>query len=334
MKQLTGIVILLVAVFQTTCTIEDKGRPPTPIRDFVTAGESEAWIVLAKGNLMHLSDDRSVTEISQIGDAVRQISFISRSEGWLLDSNGQFWSTSNGGNQWIKRGKMESDPTSEFGGQLVFASKEAGWLVDGTAVWMTGDGGDSWVEVYREDGMNRGQPTNYFPLDDRSGWLSLSTGGLLKTRDRGSVWESAGLNTDASIHSVFAFSLDECFAPAFERKGIYATVDGGNSWNQALTRGLAEKIGVSSVSFSSREIGWAIGIQFVRDPNAPMEPNGITLKTVDGGKTWKRETDDFYRVAFTRVSFTSPENGWLVSDDTVFRTNDGGLTWHEAFRAR
>lgn len=71
-------------------------------------------------------------------------------------------------------------------------------------------------------------------------------------------------------------------------------------------------------SFATPEIGWAI------------EQNGGIFETTDGGKTWNKMTFQCnleYETVRTPVFFYSNHHRWIVNNDTIHYSNNGGSTW-------
>lgn len=78
------------------------------------------------------------------------------------------------------------------------------------------------------------------------------------------------------------------------------------------------------VHFVDAKLGWAVGT------------DGVVLSSKDGGKTWngsdtKSITKDTF---FTQVSFTTPNNGWLVGIGKVYYTGSGGNSWNVQHQLR
>lgn len=98
---------------------------------------------------------------------------------------------------------------------------------------------------------------------------------------------------------------------------VLSTADGGETWQRRYT---------------SASLGqWAWKIQFVTDrvgyvTTEGPTPEGVVLKTTDGGASWRPMTVDA-GVALEGLRFVSPDRGWAGSFPTLYSTSDGGLTW-------
>ena len=77
------------------------------------------------------------------------------------------------------------------------------------------------------------------------------------------------------------------------------------------------------VHFVDAKLGWAVGT------------DGIVLSSKDGGKTWSgSDTKSISKDTLTQVSFTTPNNGWLVSIGKVYYTGSGGNSWNVQHQLR
>lgn len=325
--------MIAFCLFQTVCVIQDEAVPPSPIRDFSAAGENTAWVVTTHGKLIRIGADSPAEEAKL--RSVNQVYFLNESRGWAFDATGRFWNTFDGGRNWSQSGALTEDPTSPYGSQLIFFDERHGWLRGSFTVWSTEDGGETWSKIYPNEEFSYenlgGDPSFYFPLNEKAGWLSMGNGKVLRTSDGGKSWQNVGIGNNATIYSVYAFDENECFAPAFERTGIYHTTDGGKNWEQILRPKEREGVGIYSISFPTRTTGWAVGIRFVTDPRSKDKLIGVTLKTIDGGKSWFRDENEFYKNPFREVKFSSERNGWLRSANAIYFTSDAGTNWTKIF---
>lgn len=70
------------------------------------------------------------------------------------------------------------------------------------------------------------------------------------------------------------------------------------------------------VHFVDAKLGWAVGT------------DGTVLSTKDGGTTWSESNTKLSpKDTLTQVSFSTPNNGWLVSRGKVYYTGSGGNAW-------
>lgn len=177
----------------------------------------------------------------------------------------------------------------------------------------------------------------------------FSTGdGVYKTTNAGRTWTFAGLRDTHTIAAlvvdprnpnvVYAASLGHVFKPNSER-GIFKSSDGGRTWRRRL--------------FVDDKTG---GVDLVMDPRRPTVlyaamweaqrlpwrltsggPGSGLYKTTDAGAHWiKISTNRGYATGVlgkigVSVSASDPRTVYSIvqaHDGGVYRSSDGGLTWH------
>ena len=76
-----------------------------------------------------------------------------------------------------------------------------------------------------------------------------------------------------------------------------------------------------AVEFLNHNIGWAVG-------GHSGTLSTMLFRTVDGGKTWERQTPfDGEGASLTDIGFADANNGWIVGSGHILRTTDGGESW-------
>jgi photosystem II stability/assembly factor-like uncharacterized protein len=103
-------------------------------------------------------------------------------------------------------------------------------------------------------------------------------------------------------------------------RGLYRTLDGGNSWQKVV---IADGAEVRSVYFSDVRNGWAGGW------------DGVIYHTTDAGQTWrKQQTSLDYQIQ--QIFFVDALRGWATAFicypdlrrmAALMRTSDGGDKW-------
>lgn len=100
---------------------------------------------------------------------------------------------------------------------------------------------------------------------------------------------------------------------------ILHTVDGGNTWENQLTKPFF----FNSVDFISENEGWAVGKSSI------SQGEGVILHTINGGSTWTSQSNPIIG-AVNKVFFLDKNNGWVVSSDwwgQIAHTTNGGKDW-------
>jgi photosystem II stability/assembly factor-like uncharacterized protein len=101
---------------------------------------------------------------------------------------------------------------------------------------------------------------------------------------------------------------------------LLGTVDGGQHWRQL---GQPRVGPLRQVHFASPTRGWGVagGADHTDQQSIPATR---LVQTSDGGRTW---TALAAPAPPQSVCFTTPDDGWLASDRTVWRSIDGGRSW-------
>lgn len=328
------LILILICLFQASCFSRDDALPPRPVRDFSIVNENNAWLVTSKGELFHLLNGGQTKERAKLKATVQQIFSLNADICYLLDSSGRIWVTTNAGKEWLERGRLNDLNDSNLSSQLVFVDEQTGWLVTSFSVWLTQDGARSWNRVYPTgefsyDKLNA-QPMNYFAVNADIGWLGMSNAKILKTTDRGKTWENVSLSGNVDVQSLYAFNDKECSAGTWGKGGgLFQTLEGGKNWQKVLDDKLSPNLGlgINSISYVDRKLGWAAGRKFVESTDNPKPDTAVLLKTLDGGNSWMKIQTQLKEEEFTYVKFFDENNGWLVGRRTIYKSKDGGNSW-------
>jgi photosystem II stability/assembly factor-like uncharacterized protein len=219
---------------------------------------------------------------------------------------------------------------------VFFVTDQEGWITGGKSalrggvILHTTDGGDHWdVQVGDPESSDRAFHGLRF-IDATHGWATQTTGSeerLLHTTD-GAHWRTTGKIKEHYVDYQFT---SESNGIAVHGTQIYATRDGGRSWDPAfecrskvLVNGLTQEVNCEWVrlQFLTPQTGFAIG------------KNALDLafvaRTDDGGQSWNlmtapisgRPEDAFFideSTGYLRAG--APDTGQLL------KTTDGGATW-------
>ena len=205
---------------------------------------------------------------------------------------------------------------------VYFVSKDEGW-VTGTAgtILHTKDGGNNWTAELGGDPQARGQDLKHaFFADSTHGWVQ-AWNTLFRTTD-GESWQQV----PGDIRGDAVFVSDTKGFRVYGSR-IFGTTDGGNTWSEIFdcrakmeVQGLTQQkeCGLATLHFPSAAVGYAAGD--VR----------ITVKTEDGGATWRVLVGPELASGDQRVYqtfFLDPNVGYQVRGTGLFRTTDGGESW-------
>jgi photosystem II stability/assembly factor-like uncharacterized protein len=317
---------------------EDRAAPISAITQIVFADATTAWILNFKGDLLITRNAGKSWkpiggEVTRGFDAFTMIDTV---QGWAADTDGQIWRTEDGGYSWNLLSRLIRDnPAEHYMGasQILFIDRNRGWVVDTFAVWTTLDGGKSWGEV-RQLSYNvlkkRVQQMSF--LNPRSGWATADAGMVFQTNDGGHLWRPLvaelpfNIGTDIKALQFITSDLGWLAAtdpsdPLPDRVVVF-TEDGGRTWTRQKEIGAT--ISINKIFFLDEEIGWMAGGEDLADSE---DEQGVLFKSVDRGQSWHRIVTAPRTDEIKSVYFSSSEKGWVTTDYSVFRTDDGGKTW-------
>jgi photosystem II stability/assembly factor-like uncharacterized protein len=232
--------------------------------------------------------------------------------------------------------------------------------VNNGGVWKTTDYGRTWQPIF--DDQPTGSvgdvvvaPSNPNVLYVASGEglqrPDLSVGdGIYKTTDGGKTWVNTGLKEAQQIgglaidptdeNRVFAAVLGHPYGANTER-GVYRTLDGGKNWERVYY--VDENTGAVQVTIDPKNPQiiyadmWA-GRQGPWENGAWNGAESGLIKSIDGGKTWKKLTNGLPTPAqgLSRIGFciapSNPNRLYACVDATpqyggIYRSDDAGENW-------
>lgn len=178
---------------------------------------------------------------------------------------------------------------------VVFIDASHGWLVRGVSgegqLFVTDDGGTSWTKQY----ASQTTPQSVQFTDALNGWAA---GCVLPV----------GLSGDCETQ-------------------LLATIDGGITWTPAISAPITQGK-VVSIGFVGPRDGWVLGksCPSLCDSQAPAK----LVRTGDGGATW--ESLPVLDGVAAPVSLERLDElvGWVLTNNQIFGTRDGGVTWTTA----
>ena len=178
---------------------------------------------------------------------------------------------------------------------------------------------------------------------------NVSSGyGVWKSVNAGRTWSFSGLPKSRHIPRividpknndiVYAAVLGNIYKPT-EDRGVYKSVDGGQSWNRVLFSNKHSGAVELVIDPSNPRILYASTWRVNRTPysfNSGGEGSAL-WKSTDQGKTWKKiSTNKGFAVGVlgiigVTVSPVNPQKIWVIVENEasggVYRSDDGGLSW-------
>jgi photosystem II stability/assembly factor-like uncharacterized protein len=124
--------------------------------------------------------------------------------------------------------------------------------------------------------------------------------------------------------------------------GLWITPDGGGTWITATpkhVRSAGDAVArIGDIQFVDRDHGWLSAADvfggFPLPRNAPSSRHMEIDRTTDGGRTWRASAPPRCLEACggTHLSFVDTQRGFVIAEQGLFATSDGGATWTRVAR--
>jgi photosystem II stability/assembly factor-like uncharacterized protein len=150
--------------------------------------------------------------------------------------------------------------------------------------------------------------------------VAVGTGTILATSNFGRTWARVWRGTEELRDVDF---VNASTGWALGDGILVGTVDGGQHWHRL---GQPRAGPLRRVHFASRTQGWGVAGGTDQADQGPMQAQAATalVHTSDGGRSWSALAAP---APPQSVCFTAPEDGWLASGTSVWRSVDGGHRW-------
>ncbi|MCP4217633.1 MAG: hypothetical protein GY765_23525 [bacterium] len=236
--------------------------------------------------------------------------------------------------EWFAQNRLNQKGRLEPGNNL------RGWLEKNDRFGTTPTGNSAWTPLGPFDvpgaGLSRGglgrlNCIAFHPGNTNIIWVGAPTGGLWKSEDGGTTWNTNTDNlpnlgvSDIAIHptnpQIMYIACGDRERGSTLSFGIMKSIDGGNTWN--LT-------GLNPEVTEQYKICKLIMLPGTPDTLLAASNKGI-YKTINGGETWTRKTTgDFVDMTISPAPIQGNGNStWFATKaaDGVFRSSDSGETW-------
>lgn len=263
--------------------------------------------ILGGAVLLKISGGKmKITKFTSIG-AIDQMFFVDNSTGWITSIGDGTYKTTDGGETWTK---LESSDTIR---NVFFLDADTGWYF----------GIDRYFKSSVNGKVEKLKSFDYFHpvkklqfLSPDSGWLQIVVDSKIRfqqTEDGGKNWTDVSIDGDEEVGDFQFINYFDGFAVG--SRGLYKTVDAGKTWKslkEQFKDGLYDRL-----FFVDRNVGWIIGDK--------------SCSTQDGGQNWIcRDFPKEMKKALSYIKgivFTDVDNGWILTDEGLYFTKDGGRSW-------
>jgi photosystem II stability/assembly factor-like uncharacterized protein len=251
------------------------------------------------------SQDNWIRQTSPVSTVLFNCVFTDSSNGWAAGDSGVIIHTSDGGNNWVK----QITPVTYYINDIFFINKRLGWaianefLLDGTTILKTTNGGTNWTYENFQDSVNIFR-TVYF-LDSLTGFIGGFGGAVFKTTDAGNSWNNT--KNDSSVYSSFpiakfVFTTNEigfaCGGQIDIVGVIWKTTNGGEFWT---SEGLSPEP-FYDIAVNNNTNVFAVGGDF--------EYGAQYSKSTNTGLNWNYENLGFFGQGQS-IDFRTQNEAWM-----------------------
>ena len=232
--------------------------------------------------------------------------------------------------QWYQ----QNSGTTDVLYSIRFINDTVGWAAGGYwsnrgTILKTSDGGMSWVQ----------QPTgvlyellDIYMINENKGWAVGDGGVIIATTDGGTNWtqQQQPFGTNCLLNSVYFLNENLGWTVGGGGAVILKTTDGGMNWiAQTADTNLSFIITLRDVYIINENVGWIVGSN-----DDTIDPQGILLKTTNGGATWTNidfgGDGSIFGIQFINQNigcFSFKSNYGLLGWTNLYMTTNGGENW-------
>lgn len=281
----------------------------------------------------------------------------------LLDSWQQYLrmkETSEFGLKWVALGPVMNSARVEAV-QLDPAAPGTMYVAFGSGnLWKTVNHGLTWKPIFEGQSALGIGDIALAPSDPNVIWLgsgeslkkarnfTMPGTGVFRSDDGGDTWRNTGLHDswhigEIAVHprnpDVAFVAVQGRFWTTNPNRGLYRTLDGGNTWEHVLY--VNERTGANDVVIAPSDPSVVYASMWENNPGVSGSESGV-YRSSDGGATWTRlrggfpDGDRTGRIGLA-VSWTNPDKAYALVDNLadgleaaaeVYRTLDGGNSWN------
>jgi photosystem II stability/assembly factor-like uncharacterized protein len=193
-------------------------------------------------------------------------------------------------------------------------------------IYTSTDGGQTWRLLY-----NFNRPKLFVdhiivdPRDSRVLYVAThrhkEPGGFFKTTDGGLTWSEAPELKEEALHSLTQSAKDPNLLIVGTNRGLYRSLDSGESWTQMQTAATPGLINVESLAIDPRNTNVIYAGTWY-----------LPYKTTDGGQTWtniKNGIIDDSDIFAIDIDPREPNHIVASACSGIYETKDAGASWHK-----
>ncbi len=241
-----------------------------------------------------------------IPEQITSLVFFNNNDGVLALHNGQFGTTSDGGNTWIF-----NSITTQGNIKLYKCNENTVYAIDHDTFLKSTDKGNNWA-IFNKPTTTNLIMGGYF-IDSNHFYILTSKSIYYTTNGGQSYTVKELINTNYFLSNITFYNNTYGFACGYSN--MCFTTDGGESWTVNSNNKIDGVL--ASADFVDKDNGWL------------TDQNNNLLITKDGGNTWVTKSFGL-GVNIYGVEYFSKDSGWVRCSLGYLKTFDGGTTWFQS----
>jgi len=304
-------------------TLQNSGVT-TSLNDVFFANNQTGWAVGDGGIILNTTDGGQnwLPQASGVTEKLRAVFFINDTTGYAVGGviSKAMLKTTDGGANWQSIAASNISPNSMY--DIAFFDANTGWLVSYDSIFMTSDGGNTWVNEGYTTAVGSPQnraiavtsDTTAFVGGSRKDGVSSRGADVFYRRPNNTpyFWDISGMNTPVSGDDFYSIGFSNShigFAGGTKGKllrkaGVLPT----DNWN--LNFNLNENLVIYSISFPNENNGMFSVSKVISGTNYTL-----VYHTIDGGDNWSANPDSIPTFLIGVVHAPDTANAWAVGVD-------------------
>ncbi len=281
---------------------------------------------------------------SPTGNDLRDIHFIDLTNGFLISDFGEYFETTDGGENW--EFKNIGNYTGFY--RFFFVNSQIGFICGNNGLILkTIDGGENWESQITN--ITETIFSIYF-VDPLLGFAVAHNGLFLKTTNGGEEWFNKVISSGSYnwFNDIYFINADTGIAVHYG--DVFRTTNGGDTWSSQIiyedwfridfpsdSVGYIAGRGGEILKTTNSGISWVEiqtitykslrTLKFFNDSTGYFF-GGTLLKTTDGGENWIQLSEPTPFTTIYSQYFFNEFNGIIVGQGgRMFSTTDGGISW-------
>ena len=300
---------------------------------FKSPNGGKSWIRLTNG-----LDSRCFLGSLAISQQTKDVLYLSTVADWQATSllwwgdgiyksvdSGASWQKVNNG---LKTLSIDLIAVSPYSDEIVFAAGEKG------ALYKTEDGAKTWHQVMPDS--NKITAIGFFPDNNDRIIIGNDKGTIYISNNEGETWERKfifkGKGAIKGIAISPLFSEDETFFVAIQKKGVFKTIDGGQSF-QVSNRGLSDRSVQDIIIVPTEKNKFSIYLSTWQEGVFRSKDRGENWIKLSKGLSREPQADQWKVPHFTDIEasdkFMQDKTLFLAGFDGLFKSRDSGLSWRQ-----